>query len=96
MNYYFHELAALEFEKAVDYYEDCRPGLGLEFADEVYTAIERINLYPESWTPASRNTRRCLVQRFPFGIIYKVQKNEIFIIAVADLRRKPDYWINRK
>ncbi|MCF8026688.1 MAG: type II toxin-antitoxin system RelE/ParE family toxin [Desulfobacteraceae bacterium] len=96
MNYYFHESAALEFEKAVDYYEDCRYGLGLEFADEVYAAIERIILYPESWALVSKNARRCLVNRFPFGIIYQIEKSYLYIIAVADLRRRPGYWISRK
>ncbi|MBA2880649.1 hypothetical protein HNR65_000967 [Desulfosalsimonas propionicica] len=96
MKYHFHEAAALEFENAVEYYEECSNGLGLEFAAEVNAAIERIALYPESWTRVSENTRRCLVNRFPFGIIYKIEKEILYIIAVADLRRRPEYWISRK
>ena len=69
MRFYFHEDAETEFDKAVEYYEGCRPGLGLEFAQEVYAAIARVVQFPEAWTPMSRNTRRCLVNRFPFGVI---------------------------
>ena len=95
MRFYFHEAAAEEIEKAADYYEQLRPGLGLEFAREVYAAIERIIQFPDAWSPLSRNTRRCLVNRFPFGIIYQVKSGFIRIIAVAHLRRRPDYWQGR-
>ena len=63
MKFSFHREAEREFDIAVEYYEGCRPGLGLEFAAEVYAAIKRIAEYPEAWTPISRNTRRCLVNR---------------------------------
>ena len=62
---------------------------------EVYTTIDRIIQYPEAWSPMSKNTRRCLVNRFPFGVIYQVKSGFVRIIAVADLRRRPDYWLDR-
>lgn len=58
MNFYFHEDAEAEFDRAVDYYENCRAGLGMEFAMEVRAAIERILPYPKAWSPISANTRR--------------------------------------
>jgi len=95
MKFYFHEHAESEFSKAVEYYEDCRQGLGIKFFKEVYAAIDRIIRYPEAWSPLSVNTRRCLVNRFPFGVIYQIKPDSIRIIAVADLRRRPNYWMNR-
>jgi hypothetical protein len=95
MRFYFHEYAETEFDKAVEYYEDIQPGLGLEFAREVYRTIKRILQFPEAWSPNSKNTRRCLVNRFPFGIIYQLKSGMVRIIAVADLRRRPGYWLNR-
>jgi plasmid stabilization system protein ParE len=96
MRFSFHEDAETEFDKAVEYYEDCRRGLGLEFAKEVYAAIARINQFPEAWSPMSKNTRRCLVNRFPYGVIYRVKSGHIQVIAVADLRRRPGYWRSRE
>lgn len=96
MRFYFHEDAEAEFDKAVDYYEDCRAGLGLEFAEEVYTTIARIIQFPDAGSPASKRTRQCLVNRFPFGIIYEVKSGYLCIIAVADLRRRPGHWRTRK
>jgi hypothetical protein len=96
MKFYFHEYAEAEFVKAVSYYEDCRRGLGIEFAQEVYVTIDRIVQFPDAWSPMSRNTRRCLVNRFPFGVIYQVKSGAVRIIAIADLRRRPEYWLNRE
>jgi hypothetical protein len=95
MKFFFHEYAETEFERAAEYYESCRHGLGMEFAQEVYATIDRIIQYPEAWTRMSRNTRRCLVNRFPFGVIYQVKSGFVRIIAVADLRRRPAYWMGR-
>jgi ParE toxin of type II toxin-antitoxin system, parDE len=68
----------------------------MEFAKEIQAAIDRIIQYPEAWSPLSKNTRRCLVNRFPFGVIYQVKSGSIHIIAVADLRRRPNYWLYRE
>lgn len=96
MRFFFHEEAEEEFDRAIQYYEEQRPGLGLEFAEEVYGAIARIIEFPKAWTPMSPRTRRCLVHRFPFGVIYQVKAEVVRIVAVADLRRRPGYWRERE
>jgi hypothetical protein len=96
MNYSFHPEARIELNHATDYYEECRRGLGLDFAKEIYTTINRIIHFPEAWSKLSKNTRRCLTNRFPFGVIYRVTNQEIFIIAVMHLSKKPNYWNKRQ
>ena len=95
MKYSFHPYAKTELNKAIDYYEAFQPGLGLEFAKECYLTIYRIIKYPKAWAPLSKNTRRCLTNRFPYGIIYQILENEVFIIAVMHLNKKPNYWKER-
>lgn len=95
MNYSFHPAAEKEFIEAVDYYEECQNGLGMEFSREIYRTIQNILLYPKAWAPLSKNTRRCLANRFPYGIIYQAIDREIFIIAVMQLNREPGYWKSR-
>ncbi len=67
MTYYFHPDAELELNASVDYYQE---GLGAEFAYEVQKTILRILQYPTAWQTLDGNIRRCLTNRFPFGIIY--------------------------
>ena len=96
MKYQFHPEAEVELNEAVDYYDRCQRGLGLEFAKEVYTTIETICSFPLAWTPLSKNTRRCQTKRFPFGVIYQIKGKEIIIVAIMQLNRKPEYWKKRK
>ena len=87
--------AEAEFHEAVNYYNEQRAGLGFEFSDEVKQATERIRNYPQAWTPLSKRTRRCLIHRFPYSIIYEGRSDEIIIVAIQHHRRKPGNWRER-
>jgi toxin ParE1/3/4 len=95
MKFSFHPDAEREFDEAVVYYERSECGLGIEFAEEVYATISRISQYPKAGTKASQKTRRCLTNRFPFGVIYQAKADAIRVIAVANLNRRPGYWRER-
>jgi len=96
LKYSFHPAAEKELNDAIDYYSERQRGLGLEFAKEIYRTIQNILLFSNAWPPLSTNTRRCLANRFPYGVIYQAADDEIFIIAVMQLNREPGYWKNRK
>ncbi len=95
MRFVFHPDAEIELEQVVTYYESRQNGLGLEFADEVLATIARILDYPTVGIIFSKNTRRCLTKRFPYGIIYQISEDTVRIIAVGHLRRRPEYWEKR-
>ncbi len=95
MNFVFHPSAREELNKAVDYYQDSAKDLGYDFLEEVYAAIKRIQAYPEAWSPFSSRTRRCLIHRFPYTVVYLLKNNEILIIAIAHSHQKPNYWQKR-
>ena len=84
-----------EFAEAVDYYNDQRPGLGFEFAAEVQRTFERIRQHPEAWSMFSCRTRRCLTDRFPFGVLYQVCSDWILVGAIMHLKREPIQWQKR-
>lgn len=73
MNTRYLGAADAEFQEAIDYYNEQRPGLGFEFSADVRDAIARIENYPSAWTRLSKRTRRCQVHRFPYSIIYEVR-----------------------
>ena len=75
MKFYFHPDAKEEFDGAVEFYEQSHPGLGLEFAEEIYATIARIIQYPDAWSTLSKNSRCCLVSRFPYGLIYQIKSH---------------------
>ena len=96
MKYSFHPDAEKELNEAIAYYNECQNGLGLEFAKELYLSIQNILSFPHAWAPLSANTRRCLTNRFPYGVIYQIADEEVFIIAVMHLNREPNYWKKRE
>ena len=49
MKYSFHFEAEIELNSYIDYYEEFKVGLGLEFANEVYKTIQRIINFPNAW-----------------------------------------------
>jgi hypothetical protein len=95
MTFSFHPEAKDEFNETIEYYENCSPGLGYDFSIEVFATIENVVNYPTVWPIMEEDLRRCLLKRFPFGIIYSIELDEIFILAIMHLRRHPDYWKNR-
>ena len=88
----FLEIAEIELDQAIEYYNYESPGLGDAFLTEVLKALDRIGEFPKAWHPLSARTRRCQMRRFPYGIIYQVRQDEILIVAIANLHRRPDYW----
>ena len=95
MHVEFLEHASIELDNAIEYYNIQSTGLGEKFLDEVLENIELILHFPQLWSQNSENTRKAVLRKFPFNLIYSMHKNKIFIIAVAHQNREPDYWIDR-
>ena len=95
MTFGFHPEADEEFVEAVAYYGDCHPGLGIDFSREVYAAIQNAIDYPTMWPEIEDEVRRCLVHRFPYGVLYSIESDGIFILAVMHLHRDPESWKQR-
>lgn len=84
--------AEQELIEAVSYYNDQCPGLGYEMALEVQRAFERIENFPDAWPQFSESSRRCLVDRFPYGVLYQMREDCILIGAIMHLKRDPVHW----
>jgi toxin ParE2 len=88
-------IAQTELDEAIAYYESQLPGLGKGFLEEFISGTSRMQHFPEAWQPFGKEIRRCLLRRFPYGIIYIIDPAELIIVAVAHLHRKPGYWQDR-
>jgi plasmid stabilization system protein ParE len=95
MRVIFSKYARQELDDATHYYEIEYQGLGKRFRDEVQKAAKRISEYPEAWSVERGEVRKCILHKFPYKLLYSVESNHVFIIAVAHQHRRPDYWIER-
>ena len=87
--------ALSEIADAAAWYEAEKHGLAGEFLSEFNASIERLLEYPNAWPLVGRRTRRLQLKRFPYGIVYQVRDDEIFVVAVGHLHRRPGYWEER-
>jgi toxin ParE1/3/4 len=92
----FHEDAALEFLAAVDWYLSRNEVVASRFALQVTRAIQLIAEAPQRWPRYSRETRRLVLRRFPYFMVYRELADVIQVLAIAHARRRPGYWKNRR
>ena len=91
----FLQSAREEFLAAAEYYEAASPGLGAEFIEDVERAVTRLTTFPEHGSPYVADTRRIVLRRFPFDIVYIELESGLLIVAVAHQRKEPYYWQKR-
>lgn len=91
-----HPDADRELEQAQTWYEERVAGLGAKFFSEIESAALNIQSSPDTWPNYVKGTRRFLVHRFPFAIVYRHDDQLIQVIAVMHLKRRPGYWARRQ
>ncbi|MDH3599975.1 MAG: type II toxin-antitoxin system RelE/ParE family toxin [Candidatus Tectomicrobia bacterium] len=84
--------ARVEFDEAFDWYEQQRPGLGVDFVEHVQEVLGRLSAKPELYAQVFQDIRRAVVQRFPYSVFYKVEPQQVVVVAVFHSRRDPKIW----
>jgi toxin ParE1/3/4 len=90
-----HEDAVSEARAAYGWYAARNPVSAEAFINELDHAIEQIGTFPNVGAPYVSGTRRYLMRRFPFTVIYRELERAIEVVAVSHGRRKPGYWKQR-
>ncbi|NOR44349.1 MAG: type II toxin-antitoxin system RelE/ParE family toxin [Candidatus Delongbacteria bacterium] len=95
MKVIFLSPADTELEDAINYYNDQLHGLGDQFYDEFFVGIDFIKKYPIAWQKVGENTRRYILKRFPYMVLYVAEEDRIIITVIAHQHRHPDYYLKR-
>ena len=91
----FHPLAAEELAEAAQFYEGRALGLGRRFLDAAERTAQLVAEHPALGSPSGGTVRSLAVPQFPYAMVYRVESDRLFIVAVAHLRRRPKYWAGR-
>lgn len=91
----FHAAAQAELIAAVEWYAERSEGLAQALTLAVEEAIRRISERPEAWPMHYEGTRRYLLARFPYSVVYRKEQAKVVIVAVAHAKRHPSYWSSR-
>ena len=91
----FHPEAREDFRDAIRWYRARSVVASAEFRRTVSDAIRHVAQAPHRWPKYLHGTRRFVLDRFPFSVIYLDDPDLVTIIAVAHNKRKPGYWKHR-
>jgi plasmid stabilization system protein ParE len=90
-----HPAALEEAEAAVEWYARRSHQAAEAFLSELDHGIEQISHHPERYQRHEFETRRALLLKFPYLIVFREGTEGIEIIAIAHGRRRPSYWRDR-
>ncbi len=81
--------AELDIDNAFIWYELNQIGLGKKFYESVNKSVHFIQNRPFSCTEMFKGVRRFVIKKFPYGIYYKVdiENMEIQIVGVIHFKR---------
>lgn len=78
------------------WYEQQKPGLGEEFLESLDKARQSITRSPSTYrTRYKKKVRAFLVDRFPYLILYVLEKEGVNVISVFNTSRDPQTWKKR-
>ena len=87
--------ARQDLAEAIIFYEQCKKGLSGEFIDDLEQTLGYLYQLPFSGRGIGRNVRVLPVGYFPHKLVYQPRVDEIFVLAITDKQRSPDYWLRR-
>jgi toxin ParE1/3/4 len=91
----FHPKFDSEYSESFRWYGERSPNAAIEFEAEIKSAIDKIQDAPARWKEEADGSRRFLLRRFPYAIVYLHFPEMIYVVALAHYRRKPRYWRDR-
>ena len=84
--------AKFEWNEAVDWYEQCERGIGLQFDDELRRFLQTLARNPERFRLATRLTRKArMPEPWPYSIYFTINKEhrEVKVVAIWHGSRNP-------
>ena len=87
--------AEADIAEAYQYYESCRTNLGSDFVLCLEESFARIQKNAKQYKRIYKKVRRALVRRFPYGIYYVIDQQNISVIGVLHARKNPTHWQTR-
>jgi toxin ParE1/3/4 len=70
--------------------------LGAEFLIEAGRTVEAVVALPKTYPVIHRDTRRALVHRFPYGLLYRIDADLVVFVGCFHTSRAPASWKRRR
>ena len=88
----FTEAARADIGDALAWYETHAPEVAQQFQDALRVVVGRIEQNPRQFPASPHNTRRALLRRFPYLVIFRETRSACIVVAVFHSSRDPRSW----
>lgn len=85
-----------EYEAALGWYFDRSEKAATGFEAAVERAVAFLAAFPEGCPYCDDRHRYCPLKRYPYGLIYRVEDDQVRVVAVAHDRQLPGFWLGRE
>lgn len=90
-----HPEAEAEADAAFEYLWLKSPNAAFNFDTELRAAYLTLRKTPRICPSYLHGTRRILLHRFPYSVVFREFPRKVEIIAIAHAKRRPGYWTKR-
>ena len=84
------EEASLDFIDAYTWHESCQVGLGTDFIEEFEQYVKILESNPQIYQIRKNNLRHCPLKRFPYIVVFELEKQEVIVYAVFNSYQHPN------
>jgi len=91
----FTAAARADLADALTWYTDHVPEIVPRFRQALRDVVQRIAAHPQQFLPSSHQTRRALLRRFPYVVIFRDTGQAVYVVAVFHTSRDPRTWQQR-
>jgi plasmid stabilization system protein ParE len=92
----FTEAARADIAEAVDWYQAHAAHVIPQFRESLRGSVARIAANPKQFPAGPHQTRRALLQRFPYLLIFREAHEDCYVVAVFHVSRDPAAWRRRE
>jgi toxin ParE1/3/4 len=89
------DAARADLAEAVDWYDAHAAHVVTLFRESLRAAVARIAANPKQFPPGPHQTRRVLIPRFPYVLIFREAEDACYVVAVFHMSRDPAAWRGR-
>jgi plasmid stabilization system protein ParE len=91
----FLPAAVADYQDALDWYQSRSAQAAAGFEAAVEVALRQIADAPERWTRCDDRHRFYILRRYPYSIVYRLETENVLVVAVAHARRSETFWRER-
>lgn len=84
--------AEADIQEAYVWYQQAGQDLGSQFLDAVKGTLSQVAGHPQAFGVVHGPIRRALLRRFPYGVFYILEEEDVVVLGCFHARRDPTVW----